>query len=225
MPTTEGGFFASPDPDALGIVTMRVAGVEFPAGVASFAVPLLSWVARQVHENVEPIHGGWCWGYNFRAVVGATVLSDHAGGVAIDYNAPSHPRGVRNTWSPAQELRIRGILAEANKVDRVIAWGEDFNTTDGMHFACRGTKAQVIAAGKRLNERDWWDDVTRDEAKTLIDNRIEAAIPAIAAACAKELLDTPVTDPVSGDDKSVRTIVRYANWRMRNTITKLGGSA
>ena len=82
--------------------------------------------------------------------------------------------------------------------------------------------AEQFAGSWGIQEKDWWDDVTRDEAKTLIDNRIEAAIPAIAAACADKLLDTPLKDPVSGEDKSVRTIVRYANWRMQKILGALG---
>jgi hypothetical protein len=183
MAITEGGFFASPDPDALGVIHPTVAGVPFPGGVAAFAAPLLMWIAEQIHENVEPIHNGWCWGWNFRAVVGSNVLSDHAGAVAIDYNAPAHPRTVRNTWTAGEERKIRAILAEANREARVVAWGEDFNTVDGMHFACRGTKAQVIAAGKRLTQPKGWDQVaTKAEIREVVSEEIRQALTADNAA-------------------------------------------
>lgn len=183
---TEGGFTASDDPASLGIIDAKIPGtdVNFPGGVASFAAPLLMWVAQRIHLTVQPAHAGWCWGWNYRDVRGgSTVMSDHAGGVAIDYNAPQHPRGVPGTWSQSQVAKIRAILAEANAEAYVIAWGHDFNTTvDDMHFACRGTKAEVVAAGKRLNTPKEWDEMaTKAEIRDVVDNALAAVLPKIAA--------------------------------------------
>ena len=183
---TEGGFPASSNPDLLDVIDAKIPGttVNFPGGVAAFAAPLLMWVALQIHLRVEPAHAGWCWGWNFRDVRGgSTVMSDHAGAVAIDYNAPAHPRGLHGTWSDKQVTQIRAILAEANAEAHVIAWGHDFNTTvDDMHFACRGTKAEVVAAGKRLNTPKEWDEMaTKAEIRDVVDNALAAVLPKIAA--------------------------------------------
>ena len=215
---TEGGFPASSNPDLLDVIDAKIPGttVNFPGGVAAFAAPLLMWVALQIHLRVEPAHAGWCWGWNFRDVRGgSTVMSDHAGAVAIDYNAPAHPRGLHGTWSDKQVTQIRAILAEANAEAHVIAWGHDFNTTvDDMHFACRGTKAQVMAAGARLSRTKEWDEMaTKAEIRDVVDNALAAVLPKMAAAAGDAAL-AKVTDALSDPDsplsKKVRNNVRIA---------------
>lgn len=215
---TEGGFPASSNPDLLGVIDAKIPGtdVNFPGGVASFAAPLLMWVAHELHTRVEPAHDGWCWGWSFRDVRGgSTVMSDHAGAVAIDYNAPAHPRGVHGTWSDREVATIRDILAEANAEGEVIAWGHDFRTTvDDMHFACRGTKAAVMAAGARLNRTKEWDEMaTREQIRDVVDNALAAALPKIAAAAADAAL-AKLTDQVGDTEsplaKKVRNNVRIA---------------
>lgn len=164
MPLSQNGFTASTDPGSILVGQFTVPGtsVSFPGGIASFAAPLLIWVAQQIHEQVEPLHAGWCWGFNYRPVTGQnSVISNHASGTAIDVNAPAHPRGQRGTWSHTKLTKIRAILAEANRDAHVVSFGEDFPTPDGMHLEARGTRQQVIDAGKRLTRGDWFDMATK----------------------------------------------------------------
>lgn len=179
MPTSQNGFYASPD---LLVGQFKVPGtdVDFPAGIAPFASDLLLWVAEQIHERVERLRDGWCWGFYYRGVTGATsTLSNHASGTAIDVNAPLHGYGVRGSWSSWQVAAIRAILAEANRDARVIAWGEDFPTCDGMHFECRGTKEQVMAAGKRLTTRDWFDMASKADLEAVVKSALAEMEPTL----------------------------------------------
>jgi hypothetical protein len=220
---TEGGFPAG-SADQLGIVPLVVAGRSFPGGVAPFAHDLLWWVADQIHTRVEPLHDGWNWGWNFRDVIGATVLSDHAGGVAIDINAPAHPRGVHGTWSSVEVSIIRKILAEANRDATVIVWGHDFRTTvDDMHFACRGTKAQVTAAGKRLTSTDWFDMADKADLRDVVDNalasdafttHLRAVVRDEVAKAGDVVWSTPLVNPLTGQPQQASTFLRYATQRL-----------
>ena len=77
-----------------------------------------------------------------------TDLSNHAGGYALDLNAPSHGLGAVGTFSPAQVRAIRSVLAEVNGVVR---WGGDYTgRKDEMHVEIVGTPAQVAAVAARL---------------------------------------------------------------------------
>ena len=131
MATSYNGYAASPDKSAIGVVQSE----WFPGGAKQGDVTtVLRYVAEQLHARVEPIVGGWCWGYNYRANVNnPSSLSCHASGTAIDWNAPEHPNGVRGTFSDAQRGEIYRILDE---VQGAVHWldGVDGGTADEMHF-------------------------------------------------------------------------------------------
>jgi hypothetical protein len=126
-----------------------VAGVTFPGGVRRGEVSdVLRYVAEQVHARVEPLVPGWCWGYNHRPVTGGGALSNHASGTAIDINAPRHPYGKRDTFTPEQRGVIREILAE---VGGAVRWGGDYTgNRDDMHFEIDVSAAKVAEVAARL---------------------------------------------------------------------------
>lgn len=126
-----------------------VQGVTFPGGVRRGDVStVLGYVAAQFHARVEPLVAGWCWGYNYRPVTGGGSLSNHASGTAIDVNAPRHPYGKRDTFTPAQRGVIRQILAE---VGGVVRWGGDYTgNRDDMHFEINAGAVAVAAVAVRL---------------------------------------------------------------------------
>jgi hypothetical protein len=130
---SQNGFPVITSSSSTALEAFTVRGVSFPAGVRSGNPEvILRWVARRFHDTVEPLHAGWCWGYNDKFISGSTTYSNHASGTAIDVNAPDHPRGVRGTFTAAQRTRIHAILAYC---DGVVAWGGQFSTTiDAMHF-------------------------------------------------------------------------------------------
>lgn len=167
MATSYNGWTASPSPSAIDIDTnWTVLGSRpfgsggFPGGVKSGPVSaVFKELVRRLHTEVEPMmsdpNGGQigygCWGYSYRANVNnPSVLSCHASGTAIDYNAPRHPNGTSvganggGGWSAEQARKIRGILADLGDVVR---W---LSGNDPMHFEIVGSEAEVARVAASL---------------------------------------------------------------------------
>lgn len=103
------------------------------------------------HEKIERLDlGVWDeWGWAYRDVRGATVLSNHASATAADLNATRHPLGVptAQTFTPGQMKKIRRKLRWWGGVLR---WGGDYaNRPDAMHFELD----KPLAAAERLARR------------------------------------------------------------------------
>lgn len=151
MAESYNGWPASPDPGSIGIdAGFTAAGVHFPGGVkAGDVATVLGYVAAHIHATVEHLIPGWCWGYEYRVNRNdPTSISSHAAGVSIDVNAPDHPNGSFNTFTPDQVTEIRRILRAAGSV---VAWGRDWNgVKDEMHFEISGSQGKVAAAAARL---------------------------------------------------------------------------
>jgi hypothetical protein len=145
------GWPASPNPKLIGVdPAFAPAGVRFPGGVKAGPVAqVLGFVATGIHATVEHLVSGWCWGYEWRHNVNSPgSLSSHAAAVSIDINAPSHPNGARDTFTPAQVERIRRIIAQTSNT---VAWGRDWKgVPDEMHFEISGSARQVAAAAAGL---------------------------------------------------------------------------
>lgn len=126
-----------------------LAGQRMPNGVVPGDVAtVLGYVAQQFHNRVEPLVDGWCWGWNNRAVTGGTVKSNHASATAIDLNAPRHPYGKANTFTPVQRSAIREILTE---VSPAVRWGGDYTgNRDDMHFEINAGVGVVAAVAARI---------------------------------------------------------------------------
>lgn len=112
-------------------------------------------------DKIEKCRPEWCWGWNVRAIRGkSSGYSNHASASAIDYNAPAHPLGVTNTWTPREKAEINKILAD---MDGVIRWGENYSgRKDGMHFEINKgwlavkLLARKIKAGKMPDQAPAW---------------------------------------------------------------------
>lgn len=113
---------------------------------------VLVWLAVWFDRNIEPIDKGvWDeWGWAYRPIRGATRLSNHASGTAVDINATLHPLGLRNTFKKAHHyFGIRWILATALR--SVIRWGGDYqNRADEMHFEIAAPPNKVRRVAQRL---------------------------------------------------------------------------
>lgn len=132
------------------MVSLTVAGVDFPQGVHEKAEPVLRWVAEQFHQRVEPLHDGWCWGFDCRPIGGSNTPSNHSWGLAIDVNAPDHPYGQSGTFTDAQVTEIRRICDEAG-----CRWGGDYDSTvDPMHVEFMGTQADADRIAARLGTEE-----------------------------------------------------------------------
>jgi D-alanyl-D-alanine carboxypeptidase len=132
----------------------NIHGATFPGGVRSGDVAtVLGYVVAALHARVEQVHPGWCWGYYYRLIRGAsTGLSNHSSATAVDYNAPAHPRGVAGTFSPAQVSEIHEILRE---VGNVVRWGGDYTSgpKDDMHFEIVAGASAVKVIADRLRSK------------------------------------------------------------------------
>lgn len=120
------------------------------------------WILRDFaawfDDHVESIDAGQLddWGYASRPIRGSsTTLSNHASGTAIDLNALKHPMGRRNTFSNADEKRIRRQL---RIYQGCIRWGGDYTgRPDEMHFeidqdsaACKRVRAKLKKLGSDM---------------------------------------------------------------------------
>ena len=151
MATSQNGWPASSDKNAIGITSPKVPGtnVDFPQGVKGGDVEtVLMYVAEQFHKTVEPLKDGWCWGYFYRAVTGGSDLSNHASGTAIDLNAPNHPIGSSGTFNGAKREAINRILVF---LEGVVRWGGNYSgRKDEMHFEIVGSASAVARVANKI---------------------------------------------------------------------------
>lgn len=173
------GWPANSDPAAIGVVQ----SLWFPGGVkAGDVTTVFRYLAEQFNARVEPIVGGWCWGYTYKQNVNdPSSLSCHASGTALDVNAPDHPNGSGGTFTDSQVGVIYAILDECAGA---VSWLQGY---DEMHFEIQVGAADLAAIAATLptgggtpppNTGDWFDMATRQD----LDDAIAAAIPAIAVA-------------------------------------------
>lgn len=129
----------------------KIAGRVRKGDVAAIFTDLVEYFDKNI-EDVD--RGKDEWGYAFRSIRGqSSGYSNHASGTAIDLNATRHPLGVRNTFTDAQEKKIRAMLTE--RYLGKIRWGGDYqNRADEMHFEVNGSAAdmkKVVAHLKALD--------------------------------------------------------------------------
>jgi hypothetical protein len=158
------GFLVSPDRAAIGIKTYQVPGTDVYLPVRSEIAPLLIGFAAEWHATVEPLIAGGCWGYAYRNVRGADTPSFHAGGLAIDLNAPQHPLGVdpRASFTPRQMTRIRALASKYG-----LRWGGDYTgRKDGMHAEVILPREQALDLVRRLQNPKPTDIIKEDDDMT-----------------------------------------------------------
>jgi len=152
-------FFGVYNPASFGwapntnIVAFDHGGAKFPSGVHSATAPLFTGLINDLlaagfhlpatgNSNVD---GNW--GYYYRDVRGATNLSFHAFGLAIDLDAPHNPM----TTDPT----ARGTMpANAGAIARKwgMEWGGDWSgRRDLMHFEVHLAPSEIAAWVSRLS--------------------------------------------------------------------------
>lgn len=140
------------------VTDRAVHGVEFPNGWLKGDVDVVfTYLIGRLHREVEPIDNGGCWGWFVKKIEGSATISNHASGTAIDYNAPAHPMGSRNTYNAAKRAKIRAILAD---LDGVVRWGGDYTgRPDDMHFEIHASSSAVARVADRISTQE--DDVSQ----------------------------------------------------------------
>jgi hypothetical protein len=149
MKTSQNGWPASPDKEEIDVGMFIIDGIQFPGGVRRGDVALLlSHVAQEFHRRVEPLRSGSCWGYAYRDIIGASTLSNHSSGTAIDINADMHPLGAVGTFTYTQIVAINRILED---VSGVVRWGGSYaGRVDEMHFEIDANTDACHAAAQLL---------------------------------------------------------------------------
>lgn len=115
-------------------------------GSAGFLIAhYVLWYAEVLEPVVGKVLDDWGWAY--RPVRGAVVLSNHASGTAADINATKYPLGTDH-MSRAQKARIRLRL----KFYRgCLRWGGDYhNRLDQMHVEIDRDLAACEKRARRL---------------------------------------------------------------------------
>lgn len=167
--TSYNGWPASKDPKAIGInPNWAPLGHRFPGGVKAGDVEtVFTHLVEQLHARVEPIDRDTVkdeWGYLYKPSANSPqLLSCHASGTAIDWNATRHPNGRRQTFTRPQAAVINRILDELTTAAgaRVVQWralvadgGCATGTPDEMHFEiAKVTPAQVAEVARRLRTK------------------------------------------------------------------------
>lgn len=114
---------------------------------------IFDYLGSNFDRLVEKIDRASSWGYSYRPIAGSKTLSNHASGTAVDFNAPRHPMGKKNTFNATQVRSIRSILAT---LESVVRWGGDFSRADDMHFEINSNAANVKRVADKI--RSWSND-------------------------------------------------------------------
>jgi len=208
MVVSQNGWAANADRRVIGVAPFVVEGVDFPGGVrAGDVATVLRYVVERFHREVEPLRAGWCWGFNYRPVTGGGALSNHASGTAVDINAPDHGYGAVGTFTRAQVVAIRSILAACGGVVR---WGGDYaGTKDEMHFEINSNGTAVANLAVAIRN-------TSSKGDGMIDS-----------ADVNRILMGPVTGTETVDGKTTSQTHPFAVWltvmafRVRDINNKL----
>lgn len=143
MATSQNGWVAQPSSSGLASLEW-ITGRVMPGDVYT----IFDYFCRRFHQSVEPIRRDHSWGWAYRDVRGASVLSNHASATAIDLNAPAHPLGRSGTFSPDQMRALRPLL---NSLDGAVRWGGDYSgRKDEMHFEINAPRALVAAVAAKI---------------------------------------------------------------------------
>jgi hypothetical protein len=148
MASSQNGWPASPDRNAIDIISIEVEGCKTKFALTKKVAPIFKAFLAEFNEKVEKIDKGQDdWGYAFRQVRGSTdMLSNHASGTAVDVNALKHPLGAKDTFKPEEVEVIRELCTKYG-----LRWGGDYkNRRDEMHFEIMESPKKVKARIKRL---------------------------------------------------------------------------
>lgn len=112
---------------------------------------VLLYLLEKYNATVEALTQDDTGGYNPRSIIGASTISNHGSGTAVDARWNKHPRGRKNTFTAKQKTAVRKILAY---LDGVVRWGEDYKSApiDGMHFEIIGSASAVAKAADKIRE-------------------------------------------------------------------------
>lgn len=113
---------------------------------------VLLHLARWFDKNIEPLKKAQCGGYNPRSIGNSQVRSNHGSGTAEDLNWGEHVQGKKNTFTAAEQKKIR---AQLKFYEGVIRWGGDYTkTVDDMHFEINKGPTELAHVAKKCRADD-----------------------------------------------------------------------
>lgn len=186
--------------------------IRLRKGDAGFLLRRVGTFVDQHVENIDESEQD-DWGYAERPIRGATTLSNHASGTALDLNATKHPLAVVGTWSAHERDLIHVHLRDYVDIvtgKNVIRWGDDYaNRKDGMHFEVVGSPAAVARVAARLRGTP-----TKGEVPTT-PHDVTIHIWAIQNGCGQKGNRAPamrVSDDAYGDCRAFIAWARAKGW-------------
>ncbi len=202
------------------LTRFTAAGFSFWAANADVGIVFAELISR-FNSDVEPIAGpvpdDWSWAD--RLVRGSsTEVSNHGSATAIDLNAIHHPRGVHDTFTPAQVTAIRAILGSITDDwgRPVLRWGHDYRKAlvDDMHFEINTDPMHVRQAAMKLRT------VTKEKDMQLDDTIV------LSEAAARAMSAPPGATPrKAGDRISVSYFLQWGGGGVANTRTEIAALA
>lgn len=123
------------------LVVIRIPGTGtpgIPLRVQKDCAPLLAYVSFRVHTEVSDLKAGNRpgvqdeGGYNYRAIDGSSVQSNHSSGTAVDLNWTKYPMFKRR-MNKKERAAAEAIAADLSEV---IRWGGNYRPArvDEMHW-------------------------------------------------------------------------------------------
>jgi hypothetical protein len=158
MARSQNGWPAN-DRSVIATRTVRGTHVRLAVRVGPAGDLLLEIVALFDLMVQDVDQGADDWGYAERPIRGATALSNHASGTAVDVNATRWPLGSAPSvnLTPRQIATVREIVSTTVVDGRaVVRWGGDYaGRKDPMHFeiADGATEAECARALAQLRAR------------------------------------------------------------------------
>jgi len=154
---SQNGWIARADTSKLTRATANLIGgtlLHFWAANEDVAAVLKDFIEefdRRIERVAGPIKDDWS--YANRLIRGSTeVVSNHGSATAVDLNALKHPRKAHNTYTKAQRLELRKLIAE---YDGVLRHGEFYDSTiDGMHCEIDAGPLEVKRLADRIRARN-----------------------------------------------------------------------
>jgi hypothetical protein len=140
--------------------------ITVPNGVLAGDVAVIfRWLAEQYDRRVERLIPGWCWGWFVKVIEGSEVISNHASGTAVDFNAPANPMGTGTTKRSLTAEQIDECHAIEEESGGVLRWGGDFSRNDPMHWEIvkSPAEAKIFAAKIKREQADMADSDWRKD--------------------------------------------------------------
>lgn len=175
-----------------------IRNVTVPNGVRAGDVAVVfRWLAREYDRRVERLVPGWCWGWFVKKIEGSSIVSNHASGTAVDFNAPDNPMAKGSTERSLTARQIDVCHAIERESGHVLRWGGDFTRDDPMHWEIVGTPNQVRLLAAKIRKAE------EDKVATQFNAEDRAVLKAAAKDAVDDLTDLSEFDKGGGQGSNV----------------------